>query len=99
MIVGFSLLGYGFNQFWLYYVAGGIGLLSIYPPLARVISKVWMTIGRTLGWINTKILLTIFFIIVIIPISLIHRLFKRKSDFFAGKWKDAEPGTNFAEPW
>lgn len=99
IVLGFTLLGYLTGWVGFYGIAGGVALLSIYPPLAKVISMGWMTIGRAIGWVNTKILLTVFFIFIITPLAIIYRLLKRKNDFRVGSWKDAEAGTNFAEPW
>ena len=57
-----------------------VGLVFIFfgffkPYLLYYPYKLWMRIGDILGWINSRIILTIIYILVLIPISLIMRLF------------------------
>lgn len=99
IVAGFSLLGYLTGWVGFYFISGGVALLSFYPPLAKLISMGWMKLGMALGWVNTKILLTLFFVMVITPLAFFYRLLKRNRDFAVGSWKDAESGTNFEEPW
>ncbi|HTO93501.1 MAG TPA: SxtJ family membrane protein [Bacteroidota bacterium] len=59
-----------------WWVAAGIvfalsGLLA--APLLRPLYTAWMLLAFALGWINTRVLLGIFFYIVLTPISLILR--------------------------
>jgi hypothetical protein len=44
-------------------------------PLAlRPLHRVWMTIGTGLGWLNTRILLTVLYYVIIVPIGVIMRV-------------------------
>ncbi len=57
-----------------------IGLTSLVlsiigPKLLLYPYKAWMALGHTLGWINSKIILGLVFIIVLQPIALIMKLF------------------------
>jgi hypothetical protein len=67
---------------------------AIAPSLLRPVYRVWMRIGEALGWINTRILLTLVFFLVVAPIGLLMRLFGRspiameKRDSY---WTDVEP--------
>lgn len=54
----------------------GISGLFI-PPLARWITEGWLAWARILGWINTRIILTIVFFLVLTPLALLRRLFQR----------------------
>lgn len=60
------------------WVVGGGGLLvllgGVAPQLLRPLHTGWMWIGHVLGWINTRILLSIVFFGLITPIGLIFRL-------------------------
>lgn len=60
------------------WVVGGGGLLvllgGVAPQLLRPLHTGWMWIGHVLGWINTRILLSIVFYGLITPIGLIFRL-------------------------
>jgi len=44
--------------------------------LARV-HRVWMAVGQTLGWINTRILLSLVFYGIVTPMGIIMRRFGR----------------------
>ena len=47
----------------------------IKPRLLLYPYKSWMYIGNCLGWINSRIILGIVFLLVLLPISLIMKLF------------------------
>ena len=46
----------------------------VLPMSLKPVYKVWMTIGLCLGWINTRIILSIMFYLIILPTGLILRL-------------------------
>ena len=54
-------------------VFGGTGLLA--PSLLRFPHLWWMKFAGLLGWVNTRILLSAFFILVLTPVGLVMRLF------------------------
>lgn len=61
---------------------GASGLLLIIPALTapgllKPLNKVWMTFSIILGWIMTRVILIIFFYLVITPTGLLTRLFKK----------------------
>ena len=51
-----------------------LGILK--PNLLLYPYKLWMAIGHCLGWINSRIILGLVFIVVLLPISLIMKFFK-----------------------
>jgi hypothetical protein len=60
-------------------IIGGIGVALLvcglaYPPILRVPSALWWRFSRTLGNVNARILLTLMFSLVFVPISLLWRL-------------------------
>ena len=60
-------------------LAIGIPTLIIsvfYPKILKLPYKIWIKLGIILGWINSKIILGIVFFIILIPISLIMKVFK-----------------------
>ena len=68
------LTGYGFRVWTLW--VGFIGLLfgmtspgHLYYPY-----KFWMKLGLTLGWVNSRIILSLAYIIVLLPIAFVMRL-------------------------
>ena len=50
-----------------------IGILK--PSLLFYPYKTWMLIGVALGWINSRIILGLIFLFVLLPISLIMKIF------------------------
>lgn len=52
-----------------------IGLLNlISPKIGAYMAYAWLKFGHFLGWINSRIILTIVFYCILFPISLIFRL-------------------------
>lgn len=51
------------------------GLLA--PAALRVPNRLWWRFAGLLGWINSRILLTVFFFVVMTPVGLLMRLFGR----------------------
>jgi len=46
------------------------------PTLLRPIHVIWMRLAFILGWINTRLILSILFYLVFTPIGLVMRLFR-----------------------
>src|SRR5437762_11969090 len=60
-------------------VVGTIGLVLLafglfYPPLLRRPSAIWSRFSRALGHVNARVLLTLMFALVFVPLSLLWRL-------------------------
>ena len=70
-----ALTGHGFREWtvWVGFLGLIIGLTS--PSLLYYPYKFWMKLGVVLGWVNSRIILGTVFIIVLIPISVVMRLF------------------------
>ena len=82
-IVGSVLLAIGLYplykemipHWWLVGIALGLLTTSfIYPPLLEPFYRLWMKFGKTLGWLNTRILLAIIFYGIFTPLGLFMRL-------------------------
>jgi len=59
----------------LLWVAGGLVLIGLFlPVLADGIHRVWMKLAELLGGITSRVLLTVIFFIVFVPLGLISRL-------------------------
>ncbi len=60
-------------------IAGAFLLLALIAPPAvmRPIQKYWMLLALGLGWVNTRILLTLMFYLVMTPVSLFMKLIGR----------------------
>jgi saxitoxin biosynthesis operon SxtJ-like protein len=62
-------------------------LAFLFPSALRGLHWIWMRIGDVLSWVNTRILLSLLFFLVITPIAFFMKLFKRDplSRDFAGE--------------
>ena len=76
-------------------IAGVLSLLAaIAPRTLHPVYRGWMRLGEALGWLNTRILLTLVFFLVVTPIGLLMRLFGRSPISNARRdsyWTDVEP--------
>lgn len=63
-------------RFWTFYIGFFVLLISIiYPSILKLPYKVWLKFGNVMGWINLRLILGLVFILILIPISLIMKLF------------------------
>jgi hypothetical protein len=44
------------------------------PPLLRPVYWLWMKFGHALGWINTRIILGVTFLLLFVPVALVFHL-------------------------
>ena len=99
MVIGFAVLAYLFKFPWLYIISAIVATSAIHPFTARVISTSWEYIGKTLGKINSSILLSIFFVFVLTPFALLYRLTKGKKKNTLG-WQNIEnESVDFTKPY
>ena len=54
-----------------------IPLVAFAPTVLRPVFKLWMKLAHAVGWFNTQVLLTIVFILIIIPTGLIMKLLRK----------------------
>lgn len=74
----------------IFITTGGILFLSglIFPVNLKTLYKIWMGFAFALGWLVSRIILTILFIFVMIPIGILAKLFGKR--FLDIKWKDGK---------
>jgi len=71
------------------YIGGGfIGLGIIIPILLKPIYILWMTFAIVLGWVMTRVILSLVFYLIMTPIGLLTRLLGE--DFLALKKSNSE---------
>jgi len=59
---------------WPWVLSGALILPAlVWPPALRYVHWLWVRIGLVLGWINSRIILTILFFVVILPLGLLMR--------------------------
>lgn len=70
-----SLAGHDFRV-WTIWIGMPFLTLGVYKPkLLTIPYKLWMAIGLILGWVNSKIILGLVFIIIVLPISFFMKFF------------------------
>ena len=69
-----ALTGHGFRVWTLLIGLPAFIMGLISPLLLHYPYKIWMAIGYGLGWINSKIILGLIFIAVLLPIAFVMRL-------------------------
>jgi len=89
-IGAFSVLVRG-SQSGYYWVIAGVllGLSRLIPPLFRLIYRAWICLSVILGYFISRAILTIVFVVVIIPTGLIMRLLGK--DPMERKWDPNAP--------
>jgi len=88
------IAAYKGNDVWRYLVGigaalGFIGLIA--PGLMRPLYRAWMKLAQYLGWFTTRLVLTIFFFVVLTPAGILARIFRadlidKKIDRSAGSY-------------
>lgn len=80
MVVGFLILSYVFRSnetasSVLFFLAIGVGLIElISPKLGNYIVLAWNKLAHILGWINTRIILTLVFYLFLFPLAFLYKL-------------------------
>ena len=67
------LFGHEFRLWTLWVGILGLILGLTAPRLLRYPYKGWMTLGHALGWVNSRIILGLVYMIVLLPISFVMR--------------------------
>ena len=69
-----ALTGHGFREWtlWVGFLGLIIGLTS--PRLLYYPYKFWMKLGLALGWLNSRLILGLVYMIVLLPIAFVMRL-------------------------
>src|SRR4051812_10383798 len=78
MVTGLVAIALIFKLSWLIKVALLIGLVSIFIPVAaKAIEWAWLKLALGLGWVNSRILLSVIYFIFLLPIAWISKLFTK----------------------
>ena len=67
--------GHSFRAWTLWISIPSLVLAILKPSLLLYPYKAWIRLGNVLGWLNSRIILILVFLIVLQPISLIMRIF------------------------
>ena len=67
-------------------IAGVFGILGVMIPRSlKPVYELWLKIGHILGWINSRLILTLIFALMVTPMALVMKLIKR--DTMARQWQ------------
>ncbi|RAK02853.1 hypothetical protein LX87_00973 [Larkinella arboricola] len=74
IVTGLVVLYFVFNSVYWLYAASAVGLLSVLVPAAgNGIAWLWFKLAEGLGFVNSKIILTVLFGLVLVPIAWLYR--------------------------
>lgn len=68
-----------------------IGAAFVQPAWLRVPNKLWWRLAHVLGWVNSRIILSVFFLVVLTPVAVLIRLLG-KDLLRLRQWKKATTG-------
>ena len=78
--LGFIAIGFIINDAWPYYVAFGVGTLTLISKnIAELIVKLWFGLAKILGYVNSRILLTLVYYLILLPFAFMARLSKKQA--------------------
>lgn len=65
---------------WPYWIGTALVILAISKPkMLRPVYWTWIRVGHGLGWLNTRIILTLAYVLLIVPMAVILRVFRMDS--------------------
>lgn len=79
-LIGIVLLFRG-KTVYIYFVISALLLILpaiVFPKILLPIQKAWMTLAVILGWVMTRVILSILFYIIVTPIGVISRVFGKQ---------------------
>jgi hypothetical protein len=79
IILGIAI--WGSNWKLVYWAFGILALAAVGGLPLRASAWVWVLLGEVLGWVNSRILLTLLFYLVLTPIAILYRTFGKKDWF------------------
>lgn len=78
IVTGLLAIALIFEIQWLFFISLLIGTVSIFSSAAaRGIEWVWFKIATALGWLNSRILLSVIYFVFLLPLAWISRLFTK----------------------
>jgi hypothetical protein len=80
MVLILALLALTYYQGHSYFFGAAVVLAFIgafIPALAEKIHRLWMKLGEGLGFVTSKIILTIIFFVVLVPVSWLAGIFRK----------------------
>jgi len=72
--IGFGILYFIFSKYWMLVPIGMVVIGFLISSVGEFIHLSWMMVAKVLGFINSRVLLSITFFIILTPIALLMRL-------------------------
>ncbi len=69
--------GSAVNYYWLGTSVIMIVLVVLFPSLLSPVLRVWLKVGHWVSWVNTRLILFIVYFLLITPIALLLKLFRK----------------------
>jgi hypothetical protein len=83
IVIGFMGLYLLFQWEWALWLAFGVGMAGVLSNyLAQKIDIAWQFIGKILGFIMPNVLLSLVFFLLLTPLALLARVFRKKDPLF-----------------
>ncbi|MFA7471277.1 MAG: SxtJ family membrane protein [Spirosomataceae bacterium] len=80
IVTGMLVFYFIFKKEWLLYIGLFVGLAGVFVPfLGDLIVKGWYKLAELLGYINSRILLTVIFFLILFPVAVLARLGRGKN--------------------
>jgi hypothetical protein len=78
IVTGLLLVYFLFKKAVFLYSAFACGLIFIFIPIiGNFIVSFWFKLAELIGWINTKVLLSIVYFVFLMPISFLYKRFNK----------------------
>lgn len=75
IVIGFLLLGRYFRNDYLFYAALGLGVLTLLSErIADGVLYLWMGLAKVLGWISSRVILSVVFFLFLTPLAFLARI-------------------------
>jgi len=76
ILSGFVILYLFFQRNWMLIVPASLAIVFLtLPKISLLILQAWYFIGKQIGWINSRIILSVIFFFILTPIALIRKIF------------------------
>ncbi len=76
ILTGLLVISWFFKSPYLQLVSIGLGVICVFfSRVAVLIDWLWIKLALGLGWINSRILLTLIFFLFLLPVAWVSRLF------------------------
>ena len=84
-LIRYAIHGFAHLPVWFFVVAGVFAFFGlVFPKALQPVLIVWMKFALALNWVMTRVLLTVTYWVVIVPMGIVMRLFSE--DPLKRKW-------------